>query len=108
MSTLFDRAFGDRGSVTLDGVRLLSKPTLEIREVKGIKTPQHFGKWDFEVLHDEETFTIHIGAYTREKDIATVRAIEDGANLDLVLTPADWNIGDRSGTMLMLKEIKER
>lgn len=109
MSTLSDRKIGDRGTVTLDGVKLLSKPYLEIREIRGIKTPQHFGKWEFEVeASDGEIFTIHIGAHTREPDIALVNSLSDNQIIDLILHPIDWEIGKRSGTQLVLKEIKER
>ena len=107
-STLFSRKFGERTLVTLNRVKLISKPNLEIRQVKGIPAPQHFGTWSFEVeTSEDQIFTIRIGEHARERDIEQVNSFPDDGFVDLVLNPHDWEIGDRSGTKLYLVEIKE-
>lgn len=101
------RKFGDRELVTLDGVKLLSKPSLEIREVKGFDLPQHFGQFNFQVEANGKVFTIYISPFTREHDIPLINSLSEDKTYDLVLEPGDWSVGNRSGTNLFFEQIKE-
>lgn len=93
--------------VTLTGVKLLSRPDLETRKVKGIETPQHVGRGEFQIEDENgETLRIRIGSYYWDAAVSQFADIQ-GDTVNVTFFPYKWSFGERSGTSLYFYEIKE-
>lgn len=85
---------------------LLSRPDLEIREIKGIKTPQHVGRGEFSVEGNGETRLIRIGGHYWDAAIEQFNTIQ-GDVVDVTFLPYKWAVGEKSGTSFYFYQIKE-
>lgn len=94
--------------VVLHGAKLISKPSFEIRDIKGIKTPQHFGTFYFTVMDVAgRSSTVHINAHTRETDISQFDKFYVGQTIDLVAQNVVIAFAGRTYHKLYFKAIKE-
>jgi hypothetical protein len=96
-----------RNLVTLENVKLLSRPEMETRKVPGIETPQHFGDARFQVENEEgETLSIDVGSHYWDAAIAQFAAIQ-GDRVTVTYLPYKWAMGNRSGVKLFFYRIEE-
>jgi|EndMetStandDraft_7_1072992.scaffolds.fasta_scaffold159586_3 hypothetical protein len=102
-----DGKWDSRDLVTLSGAKLLSRPDMETRKVKGIETPQRVGRAEFRVesKRDEE-FLIRIGSHYWNAAVSQFADIQ-GDTVDVTFLPYPWRLGERSGTSFFFYEIKE-
>lgn len=92
------------------GAKLLSRPDMTTRQVKGIETPQRFGRAVFDVELDSEVRHIHVGHYYWDAAIEQFAAIE-GDIVNVTFLPYPWSFQGRSevksGTKYYFYKIEE-
>lgn len=74
--------------------KLLSRPEMITRQVKGIKTPQRFGDAKFSVELDGEVRHIRVGSNYWDAAVLQFAAIK-GDVVDVTFLPCPWTLGDR-------------
>jgi hypothetical protein len=90
--------------VTWKGAKLLSRPDLETRELKGHKTPQHIGRGEFSIEHNGEVRKIIIGAYYWDAAVEQFDTIQ-GDVVDVIFLPYPWSLGHRRGIQFYFYKI---
>ena len=92
--------------VVWKGAKLLSRPDMTTRQVKGIKTPQRFGSAEFSIESGGEVRRISIGHHYWDAAISQFAAIKRDV-VDVTFYPFKWAIGTRSGTKFYFYKIEE-
>jgi len=82
--------------VTWKGAKLLSRPDLEVREIKGIKTPQRVGRGEFSVELNGEVRKITVGHHYWNTAVEQFNDISDDV-VDVTFLPHPWSFSDRRG-----------
>lgn len=100
-----DGKWDSRNLVTLSGAKLLSRPDMETREVKGVV--QRVGRAEFRVEDKNgETFLIRIGSHYWDAAASQFADIQ-GDVVDVTYLPYPWSFSERSGISFYFYEIKE-
>lgn len=93
--------------VNLEGAKLLSRPEMETRKVRGIETPQRFGNASFQVeAQNGETFTIYVGSHYWDAAVAQFADIHSDT-VDVTFLPSRWAVCGRSGVKNFFYSINE-
>lgn len=96
-----------RDLVTLENVKLLYHPDMEVRKVKGIETPQRMGKAEFKIESEAgETLSIHIGSHYWDAAVAQFGDIR-GDRVNVTYLPYKWAVRDRSGVKNFFYSVEE-
>lgn len=88
------------------GAKLLSRPDLETKQVKGIKGTQRYGKGEFSIEANGEVRRIRIGGHYWDEAVKQFSEIQ-GDIVDVAFLPYKWTVGIKSGTSFFFYEIKE-
>lgn len=92
--------------VVWKGAKLLSRPDLEVRRLKGIKTPQRVGRGEFSIEANGEIRRIDVGSSHWDIAISQFAEIK-GDIVDVTFLPYPWTFGGCSGTKFFFYQIKE-
>jgi hypothetical protein len=92
--------------VAWEKARLLSRPDLETREMKGHKVPQRIGKGEFSIEQNGEVRKIVIGHHYWDKAVEQFADIQ-GDVVDVIFLPYPWSIGGRRGIQYYFYKINE-
>lgn len=92
--------------VTWHGARLISRPDLEVRQIKGIETPQRVGRGEFSVEANGDERRISIGSHYWDAAVTQFAEIK-GDIVDVTVLPYNWVVGERKGTKFYFYKIQE-
>src|SRR3954452_6135249 len=92
--------------VVWKNAKLLTRPEMTTRQVKGIETPQRFGRAEFSIESNGEVRHISIGSHYWDTAVSQFSAIK-GDIVDVTFLPHQWVLGNKFGTKYYFYKIEE-